>query len=134
MTGNSVALDTNHAIHLLNDDPVVVEWLKGFTELCLPATVLGELRFGSMKSARPQANLAKVDRLAARCTNIDVTAKTADVYARLRLQLLRKGRPIPENDVWIAATCLEHALPLATTDGHFTHVEGLRVLTAPSRP
>ncbi|HEV8045487.1 MAG TPA: PIN domain-containing protein [Rubrobacter sp.] len=39
----------------------------------------------------------------------------------------RIGRPIPENDIWIAATALQHGLVLVTRDSHFEHVEGLRV-------
>jgi len=45
------------------------------------------------------------------------------VRDRLRL----KGRPIPENDIWIAAVALQHGLPLATRDDHFNEVDGLRV-------
>jgi tRNA(fMet)-specific endonuclease VapC len=43
------------------------------------------------------------------------------------LQLKRHGKPIPENDLWIAAICVEHDLPLATVDSHFDYVEGLHV-------
>jgi tRNA(fMet)-specific endonuclease VapC len=51
--------------------------------------------------------------------------------ARARLQLQRKGRLIPENDVWIAALCLEAGVPLATSEAHFQEVEELEVLLAP---
>ena len=50
---------------------------------------------------------------------------TAAVYARLRLGLKEKGKPIPENDLWIAALCVEHQVPLVTLDGHFDSVEEL---------
>lgn len=123
MTGSSIALDTNQAIHVLNDVAPVVAWLNGYTELCLPVTVLGELRFGAMKSARPQDNLVKVESFAARCTLLKTGAATAERYATVRMDLHRKGRPIPENDLWIAAACLEQAIPLATDDAHFDLVE-----------
>ena len=127
MTGSSVALDTNQAIRVLNDVAAVVAWLNSFSEVCLPVTVLGELRFGAMKPARPPANLSKIESLAARCRLRDIRGTTTERYARVRFDLLRKGRPIPENDVWIAATCLEHGVPLATDDGHFDAVEGLQL-------
>ncbi|HEY4572503.1 MAG TPA: PIN domain-containing protein [Thermoanaerobaculia bacterium] len=38
---------------------------------------------------------------------------------------MRKGRPIPENDIWIAASARQHGLTLATRDGHFDDVDGL---------
>src|SRR5947207_351494 len=111
MTGNDIALDTNQAIHVLNDVRQAISWLNGFNRLSLPVTVLGELRFGAMKSARPQPNVAKVELLAARCKVLDTRALTADLYAKVRIGLFRKGRPIPENDIWIAAACLEHGVP-----------------------
>jgi tRNA(fMet)-specific endonuclease VapC len=57
-----------------------------------------------------------------------VNVKTAEIYARIRLQLKRKGKPIPENDIWIAAICVEHDVPLATSDGHFLEIDALKVV------
>ncbi len=57
---------------------------------------------------------------------MNVTATTAEVYARLRLDLKQKGKPIPENDLWIAALCVEHHVPLAASDAHFDAVDGLK--------
>jgi len=53
--------------------------------------------------------------------------RTAHQYGIVKELLRRKGRPIPENDVWIAATALLHGLPLVTRDAHFAHVDGLVV-------
>ena len=54
-------------------------------------------------------------------------AATAAVSnARLRFALKEKGEPIPENDPWIAALCMEHQVPLVTVDAHFDAVEGLQ--------
>ena len=64
-------------------------------------------------------------RLMARCAVLPMTESTADVYARLRLRLREKGKPIPENDLWIAAACVEHGVPLATLDSLFDEVESL---------
>ncbi|HYX24501.1 MAG TPA: PIN domain-containing protein [Thermoanaerobaculia bacterium] len=43
----------------------------------------------------------------------------------MKTLLRRKGRPIPENDLWIAASARRHGLTLASRDSHFEHVEGL---------
>jgi tRNA(fMet)-specific endonuclease VapC len=40
----------------------------------------------------------------------------------------RKGKPIPENDLWIATLCIERGLPLATSDEHFAEVGELKVV------
>jgi tRNA(fMet)-specific endonuclease VapC len=53
---------------------------------------------------------------------------TADVYGEICFALRRKGKPIPENDIWIAALTLQHGRPLLTRDAHFREVEGLNVL------
>ena len=50
------------------------------------------------------------------------------MYAKIRYQLRVKGKPMPENDVWIAAAAMEHDLPLLTRDAHFRNVNGLEVL------
>jgi tRNA(fMet)-specific endonuclease VapC len=49
----------------------------------------------------------------------------ADTYARIRLQLKKRGKPIPENDIWIAATCIVNTIPLYTLDKHFKEVSDL---------
>lgn len=131
MTGSSVALDTNYAVHVLNDVAKIVNWLKGFSELCIPVTAIGELRFGALKSRRRQENLLKVESLVARCRIIETRAATAERYSQIRFELFRKDRPIPENDLWIAAACTEYSLPLATDDSHFEAVEDLRLLRVP---
>jgi tRNA(fMet)-specific endonuclease VapC len=94
-------------------------------QFALPATVVGELRYGALNSRRSRENLALVERLTARCVILPVTESTADVYARIRVRLREQGKPIPENDLWIAAACIEHHLPLAALDSHFDAVEGL---------
>ncbi len=125
MTGSSIALDTNIAVDVLNDVPRTIQWLAGIGEIFLPVPVIGELRFGALKSSRASENQAKVDRLVARCRVLPADLCVANRYASVRIDLSGKGTPIPENDIWIAATCLEHGLTLATFDRHFSAVPGL---------
>jgi predicted nucleic acid-binding protein len=53
-------------------------------------------------------------------------ATTADNYALVYAALRRKGRPVPTNDLWIAASALEHGAALLTLDAHFSEIDGLR--------
>jgi predicted nucleic acid-binding protein len=55
-----------------------------------------------------------------------VDGDTADRYAEVRGELKQSGRPIPSNDLWIAALARQHALPLLSRDEHFDSVPGLR--------
>ena len=127
MNGNRIVLDTNAAISVLNDTAGFGLWVQNFEELFLPVPAIGELRFGALKSRRASENLRRIDALVSRCQILEIRLETTQVYARLRLDLRRKGKPIPENDLWIAALCVEHGLPLATTDGHFEPIEELNI-------
>ena len=124
MSGDSVALDTSVAIAVLAGQASTL-LSQSLKEFLLPVPVIGELRYGALNSRRSAENLAQVERLVGRCRVLDMTAATAAVYARLRLGLKEKGKPIPENDLWIAALCVEHQVPLVTLDGHFDAVDGL---------
>jgi tRNA(fMet)-specific endonuclease VapC len=128
VTGSDLALDTNQAVAVLNSTDGDPEWLAGVETLYLPVTVVGELRFGALKSGRVAANLRRVDDLVTRCHVLQTSLATAEVYARVRHTLKVKGRPIPENDIWIAAHAIEHGLPLATADAHFLEIDGLTVI------
>lgn len=128
MNGSSVAIDTNMAAAVLNDDMETIAWLNGFAQLLLPVQVLGELMFGFMNSSRAASNLPRLRAFVTRCTVLETTQTTAEHYAATRLTLKQQGKPIPENDLWIAATCLQHAVPLATRDTHFAAVSRLVVV------
>ena len=92
----------------------------------VPAIVLGEYRFGISQSRRRRAydqwlieNLPDFELLS-------VDERTAVQYAEIRLELKTAGTPIPVNDLWIAALCRQHALPILSQDRHFDLVKGVR--------
>lgn len=128
MNGSEIALDTNEAIAVLNNTDDAGSWVCGFSTVYLPVPVVGELRFGALNSRRAGENLQHVAGLVQRCRILEIKLSTAELYADVRLHLKRHGKPIPENDIWIAALCIEHGLPLGTSDEHFVHVEGLEVI------
>ena len=105
MNGSSVALDTSVAIDVLAGRAQSLT-SQPIQEFLLPAPMVGELRYGALNSRKADENLAEVERLVSRCRVLDITVATAAVYARLRFQLKTKGKPIPENDLWIAA-CIQ---------------------------
>ena len=49
---------------------------------------------------------------------------TAEHYSNIFLQLKKSGKPIPTNDIWIAASAMENDMPLATFDKHFSNIQG----------
>ena len=90
---------------------------------------MGELLAGFAAGTREARNRAELARFLAspRVGILNVTADTADSYALVYAGLRRKGQPIPTNDLWIAASALEHGFGLLSLDAHFAHVEGLRL-------
>src|SRR5436853_256181 len=101
--GNRIALDTNVAIAVLNDSGGMGGWVQSFQHVVLPVPVVGELRFGAVKSSRRESNLQRIQALITQCQVLDIRLSTTEAYARIRLALKKRGRPIPENDLWIAA-------------------------------
>lgn len=124
MTGRYL-LDTNVAIAILEREIDLESLRSDGHEMFLSSTVLGELFFGAEKSQRLEENLTRIRFLASRCPVLPCDEETARQYGAVKVLLQRKGRPIPENDIWIAASARQHGLTLVTRDGHFEYIENL---------
>lgn len=123
-----ISLDTNIVIRLFKNDPIVAKMLTGLSVLYLPVPVIAELIFTARNSSRSGENLKKYNEFIDACNILNITRETADHYSVIRLELKQKGRPIPENDIWIAAICIEQNLPLATGDVHFDNIDDLKIV------
>lgn len=124
-----IALDTNALSDFAAGNDALGAALMPYRTLALPATVLGEYRFGLLGSKRQSRLNAWLEELLEDARVLDVKERTTSIYARVRYQLKLAGTPIPENDVWIAAAAIEHGLPLASRDRHLTVVKGLEIVT-----
>jgi tRNA(fMet)-specific endonuclease VapC len=118
-------LDTNIIIALLEGDDAVLSHLDLAAEVFIPAVALGELFFGAAKSGRPSENTARVERFASGRAIVSSDIDVAREYGKLKQYLKKKGRPLPENDIWIAAAAKCHGMVLVTRDRHFREVEDL---------
>lgn len=123
-----LVLDTNIAIDLLNGNTLVIQLLEEVSSFFLPVTVCGELLFGAKNSGRPVDNEKLFRQFISACELLPNNLAIAETYAEIRKKLKDKGRPIPENDIWIAANCIAHGIPLASRDKHFKEVEGLELV------
>ncbi len=122
----SVLLDTNVVVALFAADGAVQARAR-HTDIVLPSTVWGELYFGARKSGRAASNLSRLDDFAASVPIVACDGVTARYYGQIKDSLRLKGRPIPENDIWVAAVAMQYGLPLATRDQHFKEVDGLLI-------
>ena len=93
-------------------------------EIFFNSIVLGELRAGFIKGRRQRKNNDELNAFLAspRVKLLDVTEETAERYAVILNSLWQAGTPIPTNDIWIAASAMEHGLELVTTDEHYQKV------------
>lgn len=117
-------LDTNALSAAADDDPAVVAVLAHAEEMALPVIVLGEYRHGIAQSRNKSSYESWLAGLLQDCIVLDIQEPTTHYYAEITLELKRKGKPIPTNDIWIAALCRQHSLPLLSRDRHFDLVAG----------
>ena len=92
----------------------------------LPLAVIAEYQYGLLALERPRRLQSLLRRLEAESAILYPDRATADHYAAIRHELKLRGRPIPENDLWIAALARQHSLEIVSRDSHFDHVEGIR--------
>jgi len=118
-------LDTNAISALFAGDESLAEVLSGQDRLHLPVIVIGEYRYGLLRSRHRKSLGQLLDSLISESIVLAVDADTAIAYAEIREELRRKGTPIPENDVWIAALARQHELPVVSRDSHFDLVPRL---------
>lgn len=123
----SVLLDTNIVIGLFANDRAVLARLPETDRIFIPSIVLGELYFGAYKSAHASENVHRIEELVAASAVLICDAVTAAHYGRIKMALRDKGRPLPENDIWIAALAQQHGLIVVSRDQHFKEIENLPV-------
>jgi len=117
-------LDTNALSAAADDDPGVAAVLARADQIAIPVIVLGEYRHGIAQSRNRASYESWLAGLLNDSLVLDINEPTTHYYAQITLELKRKGKPIPTNDLWIASLCRQHSLPLLSRDRHFDWVEG----------
>lgn len=118
------------------DANVVIDYLRGKNNLLsqlmdeevvsISVIVVGELIFGAENSMQLNKHLSQIEALLSKVNVIGVDYETALIYGKTRADLRKKGTPIPENDIWIAAIAIQHNLTLITNDKHFANINLLK--------
>ena len=119
-------LDTNALSAAADDDPAIIAILGRAEQVAIPVIVLGEYRYGIAQSRRRATYENWLVGLLHDCFVLDINEPTTHHYAEIVFELKRIGKPIPTNDLWIAALCHQHALPLLSRDRHFDLVAGTK--------
>jgi predicted nucleic acid-binding protein len=119
-------LDTNALSALAEGDAALIARLAAATTVALPVVVVGEYRFGIGQSRHRARYERWLTELMESCEVLSIDETTAAQYAAIRSELREGGKPIPTNDLWIAALSRQYGYPLLSRDGHFDGIKGLR--------
>jgi tRNA(fMet)-specific endonuclease VapC len=122
-----ILIDTNCYVAFKRKQQPTVALVQKVEYIGMSTVVLGELLAGFRCGNREAENRRELDQFldSPRVEILNLDEETADFYAEVFRALKEKGRPIPTNDLWIAAATLRHGLALATLDEHFRHIDGL---------
>lgn len=123
-----VTLDTNSYTAYFNKDSRVKREIDKSKKVLMSVVTVGELLYGFRMGSREKLNTDDLNDFLdnKKVQLLQITLKTAAVYSIAKYHLRRKGTPIPDNDIWIAASALETKSILITYDRHFLKIAGLK--------
>lgn len=126
-----ILLDTNAYTAFKRGCSDVLDILQHADTIGVNTIVLGELTAGFLVGTKYKKNIAELNEflITPRINIFPIDADTVPFYAKIYEILGQKGKPIPTNDLWIAATCLQYGYKLCTFDKHFQVIENLIITT-----
>ena len=119
-------LDTNALSAAAEREPAAMEAVARAQRIAVPVIVLGEYRLGIAQSRHKAQYENWLAGWIGTVSVLDIEDETTHHYAAVALELKRRGKPIPTNDLWIAALCRQHRLPVLSRDRHFDLVPGIQ--------
>lgn len=125
MTGNKFLLDTSIVIDVFAGNKDMADKIKELSAFYISTIILGELYIGINRVLNKEKHLAKLNSFLKLCNVIDVDSLTAQYYGEIIAALYKKGKPLPTNDVWIAASSIQHNFTLIAKDNHFNEIDNL---------
>ncbi|MGH7543393.1 MAG: type II toxin-antitoxin system VapC family toxin [Gemmatimonadota bacterium] len=125
----AILVDTSAYSSFMKGSEAAVEAIRRADTLVLTPVVLGELKAGFLRSARRKENEEEIEEVlrSRRSRTVQIDEETADRYAVIHADLRRAGRPVPTNDLWIAASAMQHGLRVLTADAHFLKIPQILV-------
>jgi tRNA(fMet)-specific endonuclease VapC len=122
-----ILLDTNAYSALMRGQADVADRVRRAEGVIVSTVVAGELLFGFRAGKRFEENQRRFRKFLDNpyVSILAVSLVTADRFGRVAANLRANGRPIPSNDIWIAAHALESGAELLSSDEHFEAVDGL---------
>lgn len=125
MSPREFLLDTNIIIALFGAAEDLKWQLSYDLKYWVPCVVVGELMYGAYHSAEIRQNLREIEVFIETVQISICDAETGRFFGRIKGDLRRRGKLIPDNDIWIAAIAMQRRLTLITRDSHFSSIPGL---------
>ncbi|MDD5673587.1 MAG: type II toxin-antitoxin system VapC family toxin [Chitinivibrionales bacterium] len=121
---NGILLDTSAYSAMARGNKDVLDAVQTADNIGINPIIIGELLSGFAKGSHESQNLKQLEMFLAsvRCVVLPIIKESAQRYAHIHGALRKAGFPIPTNDLWIAATAMEHGLTLVTLDKHFARI------------
>lgn len=129
MIGSKFLLDTNIIIAWLRGETSIADKIDKAKEIHIPIVVVGELYYGALYSTKVEKNILEIKSITSNYNVLKIDEETTITYGNIKAALRKKGKPIPENDIWIAAIAKRYGLVVVTRDMHFKEIERLNVKT-----
>jgi len=123
MIGNSYLLDTNIIIAWFQGEIAIADKIEKAGEVFIPIIAVGELYYGAAFSMNVQKNIKEIEKLISKYNVLLIDEDTSIHYGNIKTALRKIGKPIPENDIWIAAIALRYGLIVVTRDNHFKLID-----------
>lgn len=122
-----ILMDTNAYAAFKRNDPSALDAVRTAEYIGVNVVVLGELYSGFKGGSKETRNRMELDQFldSPRVATILMDEETAEFYAKVYWDLKKKGKPVPSNDIWVAASAMRHGLALFTYDDHFKNIDGL---------
>jgi tRNA(fMet)-specific endonuclease VapC len=123
-------IDTNIYSLALRGDHSIAEVLQKTDSIGFSTISIGELLSGFKAGSKEKKNREELNLFldSQRVEIFPVDEETAEFYAEIIKGLKEIGKPIPSNDIWIAACAFQHGMKLFTVDAHFKSIQGLPVI------
>ena len=122
-----VLFDTNAYTSFKRNEAAIIEIVQHAELIAISPIVIGELIAGFDGGNKAQQNKTELQQFleSSRIVVYPITLDTSHFFSQIYCTLKNKGKPIPTNDMWIAAQALEHGCVICTHDKHFSFVEGV---------
>lgn len=135
-------LDTNHCSYILANDHSVIHQIEvvGIGNIGISVITEGELIYMAENSARSVENLLVIEALVDDLDVYSIDSVTSHIYGKLKAAIFERFAPkerskrrrtklndlgIGENDLWIAATAIQHDFVIVSGDHDFLRIQDI---------